>query len=110
MNCPFCQNKIPPDVFFCPVCGKKIKETPLSTTVGAQILLYALSLFLPPFNIGMTIKYLKSADPKAKTIGWVSLIMMIVALIVVGVSTYYFSKRISDQVNQELKIYQQYGF
>jgi len=114
VDCPFCNNKIDPKVFYCPICGKKVREKPVSTGFWPVVLLFALCLFLPPLNIGLTIRYMKSGDPKAKKIGTISLVVMIVVLIAAGISTYYFTKYISDQVNtqvtQQLKMIQGTGF
>jgi hypothetical protein len=114
VECPFCKNKIEAKVFFCPICGKKVREKPVSTKFWPVLWLFFLTILLPPLNIGLTIKYMKSADAKAKRIGLISLIVMIAVLVVAVVSTFYVTKYVSDQVNQQvgqqLKQYQNYGY
>jgi hypothetical protein len=112
--CPFCNNQIEAKAFFCPICGKKVREKPVSMGFWSIFLLFILCIFLPPLNIGLTIKYMKSADPKAKKIGIASLVVMLVVLVAAGISTYYLTKYISDQVNtqvtQQLKMMQGTGY
>ena len=57
--CSSCHNTVSDSANFCPQCGKKIKEPPLSTTVARQILIYCVSFFLAPFGLGYAFKYLK---------------------------------------------------
>ena len=68
--------------FFCPSCGKKIREKPLSLSLMAQIAAYAVSVFLPPLGLIYTVKYLKQSETKAKTIGWITLILTVISIAV----------------------------
>jgi len=45
--CLACHQPILPQYYFCPNCGKKIKEAPLSTTIKTQAWIYAFSIILP---------------------------------------------------------------
>lgn len=110
VKCPFCNADLDPAAFFCPSCGKKVREKPVSTAFWAQAALYAVSVLLPPFGIGMTIRYLRSPDKIAKRAGWISVVLTSLALVVVFWSTYVMTKSISDQVNQSLKQYQGMGY
>jgi hypothetical protein len=103
--CPFCNQEIDPTAFFCPLCGKNVRAKPLSTSIGARILVYLLSVLVPPFGLGLTFRYLRSPDSKAKKIGRISMILTITALIVICWLTFYLTKNISDQVNQEMQKY-----
>jgi len=107
--CPFCSSLVDATAFFCPTCGKNIKEKPLSTGVLIQIGLYLVSVLLPPLFIGWTIKYLKSKDPKAKQIGMISLGLIIFALVIAIWLSLIFVKNITQGVNQQLNQYQNYG-
>ena len=74
-SCPQCHQPVLPTYYFCPNCGKSLHEPPLSTTVGAQTGLYALSIIMPmicflAINQWRGMKYMKSADPQAKQIGY----------------------------------------
>jgi|PlaIllAssembly_1097288.scaffolds.fasta_scaffold275985_1 hypothetical protein len=103
--CPFCNQQIDPTAFFCPVCGKNVRVKPLSVTVGTQILVYLLSVLVPPFGLGLTFRYLRSPDPKAKKIGWISVVLTFIALIFVCWLTFYYTRKITDQVDREMQKY-----
>ena len=107
--CPFCSTPLDATAFFCSVCGKNVREKPLSTGIGVQIGLYAVSILLPPLFIGWTIKYLKSKDPMAKQIGMISLGLTTIALIAAVWLTLAFVKNITQGVNQQLNQYQDLG-
>lgn len=80
MTCPFCAAPVGESNYFCANCGKKLKEKPVSTSFTALVGLYLVSVFLPPFGLGLTIRYLKSTEPTAKTMGIISLLLTILAL------------------------------
>jgi len=106
--CPFCSSTIDSSAFFCPTCGKNVKEKPLSTGIWTQIGLYLVSVLLPPLFIGWTIKYLKSTDAKTKQIGMISLVLTIVALVTAIWFSIAFTKNITTEVNQQLNQYQNF--
>lgn len=107
--CPFCPSLIDAAAFFCPNCGKNVREKPFSTGIWAQIGLYFASVLLPPLFIGWTIKYLKSADQKAKQIGMISLGLTIVTLVAAIWLSIAFVKNITQGVDQQLHLYQNLG-
>src|SRR5271166_4874557 len=76
--CPQCHQPIKPEYYYCPNCGKKLSEAPLSTSLGAQLWLYAFSLILPFIGyLAITkwqgIQYARSGDPRAQEIGWIAI-------------------------------------
>lgn len=77
--CKSCQNPISPTYFFCPYCGKKLRQPPLSTSIGKQIGVYFLAIFFPFFSIVPGIRYMNQPDSKSKAVG-------VVALLVTGIS------------------------
>jgi hypothetical protein len=85
--CPACHQPVRPEYYFCPNCGKNLKEPPFSVSVGAQITLYTMSV-VTPLMCFLTIgswkgmKYLKSEDPRAKQIGMIALAIMAVTTVV----------------------------
>lgn len=84
MVCPQCHQPILASYYFCPNCGKKINEAPLSTSLMSQLLLYAFSAVLPAIcylAIGYWkgIKYMESADGRAKQIGIIALVILLVS-------------------------------
>lgn len=77
--CPACNSQIQPAFFFCPNCGKKLKEPQDSTTVGKQIVLYTTAVLIPPSGLFIGIKYLKQSSDKAKYIGTTLIVLTIVS-------------------------------
>lgn len=94
--CPFCHFPIIETFFFCPNCGKKLKEVPPATTIAKQIGIYALSVFLPPLGLWPGIKYLMQPDQKAKTIGMVAIVLTLVSTLV----TVWIALSMVNQINQ----------
>lgn len=86
--CPVCHQPILPEYYFCPNCGAKLNSAPLSTTVMTQTWIYAFSVILPMICfIYVTkwpgVKYFRSSDPKARTIGTIAWTILIISTIVV---------------------------
>lgn len=81
--CPSCQAVASTTANFCAQCGKKLKDTPLSTSVGKQIVIYLVSFFLAPFGLGYAFTYLKQPNTKARTIGIISLVLTVLAIVAV---------------------------
>lgn len=98
MFCKFCNLPITRADYFCPNCGKKLKDKPVSMSFWPLIWLFVLSSVLPPLGILLTIRYIKSEDERARTVGWISLVVTVVALIV----TLLISKSLLDSVNQQI--------
>lgn len=73
--CKSCQNPISPTYFFCPYCGKKLKQPPLSTSVGKQIGVYFLAVFFPFLTVVTGFRYINQSDSKSKAIGIVTLLL-----------------------------------
>lgn len=94
-TCKFCGFPVSENFYFCPNCGKKLKEPPLSISVGKQIGIYALSILLPPLGLGPGIKYILNNDSKAKMIGLVAIILTIISTVLTIWLTY---KVITSQV------------
>ena len=102
IECPECKNTIDDKVFYCPICGKKIKEKPVNLDFGRIAWLIFLSAVLPPLNISLTMRYIKSPDVKARQWGWISLGVMCLAL---GLVTWWgikWAENVNKQVNQEM--------
>ena len=104
--CPFCHTQIDPVAYFCPNCGKKVREKPVGTGAGDQVKLYLISVLLPPFGLGLTWRYVKSPDEKTKVIGIVSLILTFASLIFITWWSVSLINTINTQVNETMKQYQ----
>ncbi len=95
-TCPACQFPISENFFFCPNCGKKIKEAPISVSIEKQIGIYALSVLLPPLGLWPGIKYLREKDSKVRTVGIIAIALTIISI----AFTLWISVGIFSQVNQ----------
>ncbi len=107
--CKYCHFPLSDTYFFCPNCGKKAKEPPLSTQLGKQISLYALSLFVPPFGLWPAIKYLNQGDEKSKRIGLIAFILSIIGIIGTIWITMDYVDQANKAVNLQLNQYQNLG-
>jgi len=88
MLCPQCHQPVLPEYYYCPNCGKSLHEPPLSISVGAQVGLYTLSIIMPvicflAINQWKGVKYMKSADLRAKQIGLIATALMVISTVVV---------------------------
>ncbi len=85
--CPVCHAPVQSEFYFCPNCGKNLREEPLSTSAGTQAWIYALSIILPMIvYLGITrwpgVKYIRSNDPQAKQIGMIAVTLLIASTII----------------------------
>jgi hypothetical protein len=103
--CQNCKNSYDPLWFFCPTCGKKIKEKPAGMGVWNILGLFTLSALLPPLNIGLSIKYIKDPNQKAKMWGWISIGVMILALVLATLWSIKTVNDINRQVETEMGKY-----
>lgn len=81
-SCSKCKYIISDSFYFCPNCGKKLKEPPVSTTVLRQIYIYSLSILLPPLGLWPAVKYLRQKDKKAKIIGIIAILLTIISTVI----------------------------
>jgi len=105
VNCPNCKQNILSSDYFCPNCGKKIKEKSLSVTVGRQILVYLLSFLLPPLGLWPAVKYLKQKDEKSRIIGFVAITITIISIAITVWLTLSFLDTFNQQLNSNLNLY-----
>ena len=108
--CSRCQTNVSSLDYFCPNCGRKLKEKPLSTSVLKQVLIYSLSLLLPPLGIWPAIKYLQQPDQKSKNVGIVSLVLTIISIVVTIYLCVGLLNSVSAQLNNQLQMYQDFRF
>ena len=80
--CPQCHQPVSPDAYFCPNCGKALKEKPPETTVLTQIKIYAVSALLPPLGLIYVWKYYFLPDKKSKQIAIIALVLTIVMTVI----------------------------
>lgn len=80
-TCPQCHLPVPPAAYFCPNCGKALREKPPSVSIGTQIWIYFLSIILPSLaylamGYWPGIRYARSSDPKARQIGIIAIVLL----------------------------------
>ena len=102
LNCRYCGKSILASDYFCPNCGKKLKEKILSTTIGRQIFIYLLSFLLPPLGLWPAIKYLKQKDEKSRMIGFVAIGITIISLVITIWLSVNFMNTLNQEINKQL--------
>lgn len=97
--CPNCTLPVLADFYFCPNCGKQLRDKAITLSLGRQIGVYLLSFFLPPLGLYPAFKYIKQPDPKTRMVGWISLILTIVSVVISIAAFAGFMKQVSDTLN-----------
>ncbi|HSW96222.1 MAG TPA: zinc-ribbon domain-containing protein [Candidatus Saccharimonadales bacterium] len=100
--CPSCYKPITEDEYFCPNCGKKLRDKPVSTSIAKQTLVYLVSFFLPPFGLPWAYKYLKQPDKTSKSIGYVVIGLTILSVIISIWLTLSFINQTNKLLNSDL--------
>ena len=108
--CHNCKISVLSSDYFCPNCGKKIKDKPLSTGLLKQILIYSLSIFLPPLGLWPAIRYLRQPDKKSKSIGLVIVVLTIISIVITTYLSINLLNSINKEINNQLNVYQNLGF
>ena len=72
---------------------------------GALLWLFILSTLLPPLGMGLTIKYIKAEGEKAKMIGWISLVVTIIAAVVMVLWSISALNSVNQQINSQMSQY-----
>jgi hypothetical protein len=102
--CPICHEAALPEWYFCPNCGAKLNAPPLSTSLVAQVWLYAFSAILPIICfLAVTkwqgVKYVKSPDSKTKKIGIIACTILALSTILsVWYATVWIQQEIQSSV------------
>lgn len=102
--CPHCKSNVSLLDFFCPTCGKKLKEKPLSTSWSKQLLVYLLSALLPPLGLWPAIKYLRQPDQKSKKIGTAAIILTVLSIILTIWLSANLVNSFSDKIGSQLNL------
>jgi hypothetical protein len=106
ITCPHCKGNISLADYFCPHCGKKLKEELQPTTLLKQLTIYLVSFFLPPLGVWPAIKYLRQGDKKSKKIGLIALFLTIISIVITIWLTINFINSFNQQLNNQLNLYQ----
>ncbi|HUY69866.1 MAG TPA: zinc ribbon domain-containing protein [Candidatus Tyrphobacter sp.] len=103
-TCPVCHVALPANAYFCPNCGKALREKPPTVSVLDQMGVYLVSILLPPLGFWYTWKYLRFHDRKLATIGLAAAILTLISLVL---SVWLGGKAINllnQYVNQSLNL------
>lgn len=99
-TCKFCGQTVLSNYYFCPYCGKKIIEPPI--TAIKEIGIYLLSFFLPPFGLWPGIKYLSQKNEKAKRVGTIAIILTIISVVITIWISIGLVNNITQMLNSQL--------
>ena len=103
--CPKCKTTTASTSFFCPNCGRQLRKKPISTSIGKQIYIYAISLLLPPLGLWWGVPLLFQKDTKSKIVGIVSILLTIISLVVSVKLFTDFMQGYSEQLNSINSLY-----
>ncbi|OGH18488.1 MAG: hypothetical protein A3F31_02145 [Candidatus Levybacteria bacterium RIFCSPHIGHO2_12_FULL_38_12] len=101
MNCSFCQSQVLDTFYFCPFCGKVLKDKPLSTTFLKQAGVYAFAFFFPPFGIIPAFKYLKQNSEQARIVGLITVLITVFSLLFAVWLSSEFIEIVSTTINAQ---------
>lgn len=89
--------------FFCPNCGKKLKEPPFKFSWEKTIAIIVGAILLPPFGLIPGIKYLFKDDLKAQIIGVITIVLTFIitgVLIIYSINLFKQVTNTYQQINQ----------
>ena len=105
--CQTCHQPILPTYYFCPNCGAKLVTAPLPTTFSAQLGIYIFSIILPAICFLFItrwpgLKYIKSTDSKAKWVGVIALLLLVISTVTIGWLAYAWTQELAKSINDSL--------
>jgi hypothetical protein len=106
--CRFCNSPVSSNFFFCPTCGKKLHEPPI--TIAKQISVYAISILFPPLGLWPGIRYVMQKDEKTRTVGIIAIILTIVSTIITIWLFMNTLSSITSGIGMPLNQYQNLGY
>ena len=78
-TCKYCKAQVLDTFYFCPNCGKKLKEPPFKFSLTKAIIIILESIFLPPLGLIPGIRYLLKNDIKAQAVGLIAIILTFIS-------------------------------
>lgn len=82
----------------------------MSTALLKQVLVYSISIFLPPLGLWPAIKYLRQPDQKSKNVGWAAIILTVISTVINIYLGIGLLNSLNRELNNQLNIYQNLGF
>ena len=98
-TCQTCHLQTLSTYYFCPNCGTKLRQLPLSNTPASQLLLYAFSIVLPTVCFLLISKwkgyeYLNSNDTTSKRTGFIACVLLVLSTVITFWLAYSLAKNI----------------
>lgn len=93
--CPKCKSSVQDTYKFCPNCGQNLQEL-RHVTWDKQIVVYFVSLFLPPFGIVYAMRYLKSPNQQVKWVGIIAVLLTGISLAVTVWIIFDITRQVQD--------------
>ena len=97
--CKNCKQLVPSVSFFCPTCGKKIKEPPYKFSFLGVTGVVLESVLLPPMGIVPGIRYLRREETSAKMVGLLAIIITIAATVFMVAFLMNYINSVNSQLN-----------
>lgn len=80
-TCSYCHNPVWPVDQFCSRCGRPL-ENLHGVSVNKQISIYLTSIFLPPFGLIWTFRYMRSTNSATRRVGIIAGVLTIASLLI----------------------------
>lgn len=103
-TCKNCKGSITEAFYFCPNCGKKLKEPPFRFSVSKSVGILIFSLLFPPFGIIPGIKYLFKKDIRARVVGVLTIALTLIITIILINFISNFLNRTMEMYNEILNV------
>lgn len=99
LSCPECKYQIDNQWYYCPNCGKILKDKLVSVPLLKQVFIYLISFFLAPFGLAWGIKYIRNKNAKVKIVGIISIVLTVISICLLFVVYKYFMDQYANLLN-----------
>lgn len=100
--CPKCQTIAIPGSRFCANCGTPLNVGAFTISIGKQIWIYFVSIFLPPLGLVWTFKYLRLKDSQPRKIALIAAVLTIVSTVITLWATWGVMSSVQSQVQTQM--------
>ncbi|MBI2621555.1 MAG: zinc ribbon domain-containing protein [Candidatus Levybacteria bacterium] len=102
-TCKYCKAPISDTFYFCPNCGKKLKEPPFRFSWGKTIVIVLESIFLPPLGLIPGIRYLLKDNTKAQILGLAAIVITFISTGIVIIYSINFINSVQNNYDKILE-------
>lgn len=103
-NCKYCKSAVQESFYFCPNCGRKLKEPPFKFSIGKTIVILLGSFLLPPIGLIPGIRYFLKNDIRAQIIGILAIALTIISMGIFIVTTANLINRTMNTYNSIMEL------